>query len=300
MSAELHSPISVHSSTPTGPAAAPAIVSSPSSIRSSFVHRDGVLPPRLDPPKVPLPATPATPTTPSSIRLPFFEKFKNKLPELDISRPVELKKAASPPSPETDSDSEYGGLAYAESAADEAESSLSPRQSATPGKVRFPSVAGSESRYSASQGAPSPRLPQRSLSASTGTSSYSVRSAAKSTGALDRALETLFEDPMSPTTTASPGMFTKQLSPDGQQRDSKPPKLPARSHTSPTLGRSDLKVKKHHVRVKMCIKCDKAIDDGRWIQMDGGGVLCDRCWKNMYLPKVRACVAGTCPCVWRS
>jgi hypothetical protein len=30
------------------------------------------------------------------------------------------------------------------------------------------------------------------------------------------------------------------------------------------------------------------IEDGRWIQMDEGNVLCERCWKNMYLPKVRA------------
>lgn len=34
------------------------------------------------------------------------------------------------------------------------------------------------------------------------------------------------------------------------------------------------------------MKCDKTIDDGRWIQTDAGGVLCEKCWKNMYLPKV--------------
>jgi hypothetical protein len=37
---------------------------------------------------------------------------------------------------------------------------------------------------------------------------------------------------------------------------------------------------------KECVKCEKIIEDGRWIQTDTGGVLCEKCWKNMYLPKV--------------
>jgi hypothetical protein len=41
-------------------------------------------------------------------------------------------------------------------------------------------------------------------------------------------------------------------------------------------------------RQKSCVRCEQAIPDGRWIQTDGSGVLCERCWKNMYLPKVRA------------
>src|SRR5258708_11827713 len=37
-----------------------------------------------------------------------------------------------------------------------------------------------------------------------------------------------------------------------------------------------------------CIRCSKDIDDKRWISVENGrGVLCDKCWKNMYLPKVR-------------
>ena len=39
---------------------------------------------------------------------------------------------------------------------------------------------------------------------------------------------------------------------------------------------------------------DKTIDDGRWIQMEGGGVMCDKCWKNMYLPKVSARCLNVC------
>lgn len=40
-------------------------------------------------------------------------------------------------------------------------------------------------------------------------------------------------------------------------------------------------------RVRDCVRCGKRIEDGRWIRVESGkGVLCDRCWKNMYLPKV--------------
>ena len=44
------------------------------------------------------------------------------------------------------------------------------------------------------------------------------------------------------------------------------------------------------------MRCEKAIEDGRWIQMEGGNVLCDKCWKNMYLPKVRLLflIVSTC------
>ena len=37
-----------------------------------------------------------------------------------------------------------------------------------------------------------------------------------------------------------------------------------------------------------CMRCSKDIEDNRWIQVENGrGVLCGKCWKNMYLPKVR-------------
>ncbi len=39
-------------------------------------------------------------------------------------------------------------------------------------------------------------------------------------------------------------------------------------------------------KYRVCLKCMKAIEDGRWVSSDGGGILCERCWKNMYLPKV--------------
>jgi hypothetical protein len=74
-------------------------------------------------------------------------------------------------------------------------------------------------------------------------------------------------------------------------RPSSPVKLPMRSMTSPKFDRDKVLdgtgVKKEKVRkAKVCLKCLKMIDNERWVSVDGGGVLCERCWKNMYLPKV--------------
>ena len=97
-------------------------------------------------------------------------------------------------------------------------------------------------------------------------------------------METLFEEGVSPLT--SPAPKTAPLAPEGQRDSvSRPPKLPVRSHTSPTLGKG-AKSSSSRQKERFCAKCTKVIEDGRWIQMEGGSVLCDRCWKNMYLPKV--------------
>lgn len=241
---------------------------------------------------------------PATPRLPFFEKFKNKLPAVDTAKatdPIER----SPPSPAS-SDSSYGGLAYANSDDDDDDEldiplRTSPQPLATPAtplppapapaenKVRFPSMSESKYSSSSSSTANSPRLPQRSLSASTATTSYGVRTIAKSTGALDRAMETLFEDnPTSPTTSTSSRPFTEKQ----RESVSKSSKIPTRSHTSPTLSSGRLEERKSaqrrpRTKTKTCVRCVKPVEDGRWIQMEGGNVLCDKCWKNMYLPKVR-------------
>ncbi|RPD66403.1 hypothetical protein L226DRAFT_566840 [Lentinus tigrinus ALCF2SS1-7] len=276
------------------PTQAAGIASSPTSPMSVHSLRDRVLSPPQEVPKIPAAAEP-----PSTPRLPFFEKFKNKLPAVDTAKAADSTEP-SPVSPAS-SDSSYGGLAYANSD-DEDELDIplraSPQPIATPAKkadskatapatdvkVRFPSMTNSESKYSSSSSSTeSPRLPQRSLSASTS------RTIAKSTGALDRAMETLFEEsPTSPTTSTGSRPFTEA------QRDSvsKSPKLPMRSHTSPTLSSGRLEQRKSAQRrpkTKTCVRCEKTIEDGRWIQMEGGNVLCDRCWKNMYLPKCRRC-----------
>lgn len=82
----------------------------------------------------------------------------------------------------------------------------------------------------------------------------------------------------------------------------RPPKLPARSNTTPLLDRGkqldghatdrdgDRKDKGERTRkVRVCVKCDNKIEDGRWVKCDGGTVLCDLCWKSMYLPRCRRC-----------
>ena len=74
-------------------------------------------------------------------------------------------------------------------------------------------------------------------------------------------------------------------------RPTSPVKLPMRALTSPKFDRDKAldgtSVRKERVRkARMCLKCQKVIDNERWVSVDGGGVLCERCWKNMYLPKV--------------
>ncbi|KIY43483.1 hypothetical protein FISHEDRAFT_6077, partial [Fistulina hepatica ATCC 64428] len=80
----------------------------------------------------------------------------------------------------------------------------------------------------------------------------------------------------------------------------RPPKLPVRARTSALESKRAAgvehdrrshaadgrrSVKKTHV----CVRCSYIIEDGRWIRGDGGATLCERCWKQMYLPKCRRC-----------
>ncbi|KAF8891274.1 hypothetical protein BD779DRAFT_1514257 [Infundibulicybe gibba] len=82
--------------------------------------------------------------------------------------------------------------------------------------------------------------------------------------------------------------------------DARAVKLPTRSKTSPATDRdkkletasAGVAVEGKRVRMrrpKECVRCEKCIDDGRWVQVDGGGILCEKCWKGMYLPKCRRC-----------
>ncbi|KIK59628.1 hypothetical protein GYMLUDRAFT_74506 [Collybiopsis luxurians FD-317 M1] len=93
----------------------------------------------------------------------------------------------------------------------------------------------------------------------------------------------------------------------------KMPKLPARSMTergghqkNPSISSSTSGASRKR-KVRVCVRCDKRIEDGRWISVEptgegpqigrngekverkDKGVLCERCWKNMYLPKCRRC-----------
>jgi hypothetical protein len=228
-----------------------------------------------------------------------------------IATVVKLKDKPKVKGPRSSDGSDFGGLAYADSDSEyDDENHALKKNGEETNKIRFPtssprSSKSSESVYSA-------RHPTRSLSAASSSySGYGARSTARSVGALDRAMETLFEDtPLSPTTNASfsPLSPTKHIPLAGvdshnsaRDSSSKPPKLPTRSHTSPTMAKprelEALKPSKSVTsvsstssnrsrKVKQCASCNKTVDDGRWIPMDGGRVLCDKCWKNMYLPKV--------------
>ncbi|KIM48713.1 hypothetical protein M413DRAFT_15054 [Hebeloma cylindrosporum] len=91
--------------------------------------------------------------------------------------------------------------------------------------------------------------------------------------------------------------------PSQQQAQSaeKPVKLPTRSLTSPQLAHVAAAAVPDAAKGNGVggggggskktggAKKVRTIEDGRWVSVDGGGVLCERCWKNMYLPKCRRC-----------
>ena len=100
----------------------------------------------------------------------------------------------------------------------------------------------------------------------------------------------------------------------GSERDSMRPKLPTRAKTTPSTSNSNTSSSSTSTSstghsngsgggattkrratdassrrkggTHTCLKCGGWIEDGRWIRMEGAGVMCDRCWKGMYLPKV--------------
>lgn len=222
-----------------------------------------------------------------------------------IETAVKLEEKPREKGPRSSDGSNFGGLAYADSDSDYDDGNDASKKDG----IQFPTSSPRSSK--SSESAYSARIPLRRLSAASSSySGYGARGTAKSVGALDRAMETLFEDaPLSPTTTNanfSP-LSSKHILPTGVEnhnpvRDSssRPPKLPTRSHTSPNMAKprelDALKPSKSVTncpnrsrKVKQCASCNKTTDDGRWIPMDGGRVLCDKCWKSMYLPKV--CVA---------
>lgn len=72
-------------------------------------------------------------------------------------------------------------------------------------------------------------------------------------------------------------------------------RVPARSKTAevrtPEAVRRDMERQKpssSQKKVKVCARCEVRIEDGRWVAVDGGRAMCEKCWKNMYLPKVCA------------
>lgn len=206
-------------------------------------------------------------STPQNARL--SSRYNKKDLEISIAPISSAPGNNVPPSP-SDSDYSGSGLAYDQ----ESESVTSPR---SPPATSLPEKASSTKSRSSNVvqfpliGSPSTSsvgLPTRSAS-SASTYSYASRSTARSTGALD----TLFEG------VRSPPLPTAPLSPAN-----KSPKLPTRSRTTPTMHtKPDAEASR---RPKQCTRCSKTIDDGRWVRAEGAGILCERCWKTMYLPKV--------------
>lgn len=160
--------------------------------------------------------------------------------------------------------------------------------------------AGLTNPFSASQpGSPSGQTARLYGRSSTGTrSTYSRKTSIAADSPVLRAglLERLMEDVSAEEPMPKPSLTkskservssthgphtptrsnTVPYSPEARQ-----PKLPGRSRTS-------ISTSKRTRRPKACMKCHEAISNGRYIQVEDN-VLCERCWKHMYLPKCRRC-----------
>ncbi|KAG1906050.1 uncharacterized protein F5891DRAFT_638969 [Suillus fuscotomentosus] len=235
-----------------------------------------------------------------------------------------------PMSPSTDSDV---GLAYADDSDNDTPvvMPLDIRKSnAVSGinKVQFPSIEDRHQSFTVqkppSRKASASSAPTASTSRTIDAGASRTRSASaathtttRSAGALERAMETLIEEGASVSILASGSVLASMAGPSGSRAsgkpirsntvpgpvspESRPPKLPARSYTSPhhphihsepvgiTGQVARVRERSNTKKDRICASCDTKVDDGRWIQMDGGNILCERCWKNMYLPKCRRC-----------
>ncbi|KAG2041813.1 hypothetical protein BDR03DRAFT_890479 [Suillus americanus] len=237
------------------------------------------------------------------------------------------RNGTEPMSPSTDSEV---GLAYADDSDNDTPvvMPLDIRKSNSVSginKVQFPSIQDrhqsftarkSSSRNPSASSAPTAST-SRTIDASpsrTRSASAATHTTTRSTGALERAMETLIEEGASVSVLASGSVLASMAGPSGSRAsgkpnrsntvpgpvspESRPPKLPARSHTSPHhphIHSERVGITGQVARIskakkdRICASCDTKVDDGRWIQMDGGNILCERCWKNMYLPKCRRC-----------
>ncbi|KAL4077325.1 hypothetical protein V8B97DRAFT_1866260 [Scleroderma yunnanense] len=191
------------------------------------------------------------------------------------------------------------------------------------GKIKFPTMPSPDRNHSV---APSRKTSAASLSSASSSRSTTTRSRSnssathstmRSAGALERAMETLIEEGASISVLASGSVLASLAGPSTARGasgkpnrsntvpgpaspENKAPKLPTRSHTNPShphVHSERVKATGEVARIRnrgaredrICARCSTKIEDGRWIQTDGGGVLCERCWKNMYLPKCRHC-----------
>ncbi|KAG6877029.1 hypothetical protein C0993_010962, partial [Termitomyces sp. T159_Od127] len=73
---------------------------------------------------------------------------------------------------------------------------------------------------------------------------------------------------------------------EGERKLALEPKIPTRTKSESMSGSGR---KERVKKPKVCLKCNEMIENGRWIATESGSVLCERCWKHMYLPKCRRC-----------
>ncbi|KLO18540.1 hypothetical protein SCHPADRAFT_936039 [Schizopora paradoxa] len=165
--------------------------------------------------------------------------------------------------------------------------------------------------------------PPPSPPAASSSSSHSSRSSRSSPAATSPPLP---PPPPLPTKTAPPPLTRgATVSASATSPPLKSPKLPTRSRTAPSLSTPPHKHKNlddslhperderpraissnSATRPRQCSRCTTTITDARWIPIDippntsaahvaslssgaNGGVLCENCWKTMYLPKCRRC-----------
>lgn len=191
--------------------------------------------------------------------------------------------------PSEDEESEFGGLAYAEGDHESDDDELLARGMVSARVHPSPSVS------------------------STYSDDHPPTERASTDIGIDKALAALLRSPTSTDTPLSPASSTKHI------RVSKPPMRSLTSHVQrdppaqgvaivrrgatisvaysgpPDMLKNDRSsqesaasgLARRREKVLTCIRCSKDIEDKRWISVENGrGVLCDKCWKNMYLPKV--------------
>jgi hypothetical protein len=217
---------------------------------------------------------------------------------------------------ELSSDSEYDGLAYADSTAEsEDEEPLPPglRNRRSSARER---VSASQARFSRESRKDRDLTPVRSrskkaASASSSGGGHALGRASVTTSesnyshnsTVNRITNILFEDDGASSLSkskSSGSLIQNKISLPARSRTSPGPSPIASKHVpvdSPRLSASTSRAtraskekervgRKSEKKIRVCVRCEKHIEDGKWVQMDGGTVLCERCWKNMYLPKV--------------
>jgi hypothetical protein len=191
--------------------------------------------------------------------------------------------------PSEDEESEFGGLAYADGDDESDDDELLAR------------------------GMVSARVHHSPSASSTYSDDHPPTERASTDIGLDKALAALLRSPTSTDSPLSPASSSKHI------RASKPPMRSLTSHVQrdpPAQGTSIVRrgatisgaysgpsdksrndrssqestesgLARHREKTLTCLRCSKDIEDKRWISVENGrGVLCDKCWKNMYLPKV--------------